>query len=140
MGRCRGKGRRLIDHSKLRQRTREGTWPGIALLICLGLLLCPSAVLQASNPPPVRALILYDADGPYPWIGELHAIQVANLLGHFPMAWEMKPVASYSAGEIENYAVTFYLGDSYGGSLPDSFLSDVRATERTVCWLCCSPL
>ncbi len=106
----------------------------MALLSCLALLLCAAPELRASSPPPVRALILYDTGDPDPWIGELHAIQVANLLGHFPMAYDMKPVGSYSAGDIENYAVTFYLGDSYSVPLPDSFLSDVRATERTVCW------
>ncbi len=50
------------------------------------------------------------------------------------MAWTLEPVESYTAGEVENYAVTFYLGVAFDNPLPSAFLSDVMATERTVCW------
>jgi uncharacterized protein YdaL/oxalate decarboxylase/phosphoglucose isomerase-like protein (cupin superfamily) len=101
---------------------------------CLVLAQSSTAAETSSSQRPTGALILYDSASPYPWLGELHAIQIANLLGHFPLESTIAPVESYLSGDVEDYAVTFYLGDAFDNLLPYAFLSDVMTTERTVCW------
>jgi uncharacterized protein YdaL len=77
---------------------------------------------------------MYDASGPYGWIGEIHARELCNLLGHFSLTYVRKPVEQYTAGELNKYQVTFYLGNVWNNPLPISFIQDVLATNKTVCW------
>jgi uncharacterized protein YdaL len=79
------------------------------------------------------ALVLYDTTGPYGWLGETYATLVANLASHFG-TWTAKPVASYTAGEVNNYTATIYIGSTYDEPLPAAFLSDVKTTTRPVVW------
>ena len=113
---------------------RVPRWVGFVLLgFLVGLA---SAETEAAAPQlPPTALILYDSSPPYGWMGELYAVQLANLLGHFPMEWTIRPVEDYAPGQVENYRVTFYLGSEFDNPLPAAFLSDVMTTERTVCWI-----
>ena len=113
---------------------RRAQWLSLILLSCLALVQFPAMAANPVPGEPAGALILYDSAPPYGWIGELHALHIANLLGHFPLEWTTEPVEGYSAGEIEDYAVTFYIGDVYDNPLPEAFLSDVMATEQVVCW------
>jgi uncharacterized protein YdaL len=113
---------------------RQGWWLGLIVLGCLVLAQSPGVAAGPPGGDPTGALILYDSTPPYGWVGELHALQIANLLGHFPVEWTLAPVESYLAGEVEDYAVTFYIGDVFDNPLPAAFLSDVMATERVVCW------
>ena len=106
---------------------------GVLLLACLALVQ-PLACAAASGPASPRALILYDSASSYGWLGELHALQVANLLGHFPVEWTIEPVEGYVAGEVADYSVMFYLGTVFDNPLPPAFLSDVMTTDRVVCW------
>ena len=114
---------------------RGRQWLGLVLLMAC-LVFLHSAAAHADPPGPgfVRALILYDAASDYGWVEELHAVQVANLLGHFPLEWEIAPVEDYVAGEVEDYSVVFYVGGVFDNPLPAAFLSDAKTTERTVCW------
>ncbi len=59
---------------------------------------------------------------------------LANLLGHFPLAYVLKPVDDYLSGEAQNYQATFYLGSWYGSDLFSAFLADVRQKSSTFCW------
>ncbi len=112
-------------------------WLRSILFLCLiGLaagLLSAGAIADAPVPP--RALVLYDSAEPYGWVGELHALLTANLLGHFPLDYTIQPVEDYAPGQMEDYGVTFYFGTDYDNTLPEAFRADVMSTDRTVCWL-----
>src|SRR6266700_755747 len=79
-------------------------------------------------------LVLYDTSGEWGWLGEMYATMVANLVSHFG-SWTAKPVASYTAGEINNFTATVYIGSTYDEPLPAVFLSDVLATTKPVIWI-----
>lgn len=85
------------------------------------------------------ALVLYDTAGPYGHLGELYAMAAANLAGHFGTV-TAKPVSQYTAGLVEQYTATIYLGSTYyGGDIPDAipaaFYTDALATTRPLTWL-----
>jgi uncharacterized protein YdaL len=94
---------------------------------------------QASTRPPSqstkRVMVLYDSSGELGWRGQLHAQCLRNLLGHFPVAVAAKEIENYTAGEMESYDVTFYLGSVYDNAIPKAFLKDVLKSSKTVCWL-----
>jgi uncharacterized protein YdaL len=79
-------------------------------------------------------LILFDTTGEWGFLGELYAINVANLTTHFG-TFTAKPVSSYAAGEISQHTATIYVGSTYNEPLPDAFLSDVLASTRPVIWM-----
>jgi uncharacterized protein YdaL len=45
-----------------------------------------------------------------------------------------EPVASYVAGQVNNYTATIYIGSTYDEPLPVAFLNDVLATSHPVIW------
>lgn len=79
------------------------------------------------------ALVLYDASGPYGALGELYGIGAANLASHFG-SWTAKTTASYTCGEIANFAAVLYLGSTYDEPVPTCLLDDVLATSKPVVW------
>ncbi len=85
---------------------------------------------------PARALILYDAPPgqTFTKLGFAYAIMLRNLLGHFDSQVDMVPVQNYTAGQVHNYAVTFYLGSYYDNQVPAAFMSDATTTTKTVVW------
>lgn len=97
----------------------------IAMLQSIGIL--------ATSP---SVLVLYD--GPsgvaFSKLGSIYAIMLSNLLGHFSANVELKNVAEYAVGDVENYDAAFYLGSYFDNPLPASFLQDVSTTEKTVVW------
>jgi uncharacterized protein YdaL len=89
------------------------------------------AVEAVSN----RALILYDKpSGEFAKLGLVYATMLRNLLGHFNMTADFLSVDAYTAGRIENYTTTFYIGSIYDNPIPAAFLNDVRNTTKTVVW------
>lgn len=99
----------------------------------------PAALKQAAASAGASALVLYDTTGPYGQLGELYAMAVSNLAGHFGTV-TAKPVSSYTAGMTEQYTATFYIGSTYyGGSVPDAvpaaFYKDALATSHPVTWI-----
>jgi uncharacterized protein YdaL len=80
-----------------------------------------------------RTLVLYDTTGPYGWLGEMYAVQVANLASHFG-AWTAHPVAGYVGGELSGYTAVVYVGSTYDEPVPTAFLDDVLATTVPVVW------
>ncbi|GHJ26211.1 hypothetical protein TPA0910_06440 [Streptomyces hygroscopicus subsp. sporocinereus] len=98
-------------------------------------------VKRAKAPEPGRAktLVLYDTAGPYGHLGELYAMGVANLGGHFGTV-TAKPVQEYTSGLIESYDATVYVGSTYYGdqipdAVPEDFYLDTLLSERPVIWL-----
>ncbi|MFF7727991.1 DUF2334 domain-containing protein [Streptomyces sp. NPDC008001] len=90
-------------------------------------------------PAGTSALVLYDNTGPYGQLGELYAMATANLAGHFGTVTS-KPVSAYTAGLVNQYTATVYLGSTYyGGTIPDAvpaaFYQDAMATSRPVTWI-----
>lgn len=98
----------------------------------------PRAAAHAAGASPT-ALVLYDTTGPYGFLGELYAMATANLAGHFgPVKTE--PVSAYTAGTVERYTATIYIGSTYYGgdtpdAVPDAFYADVATTTRPVVWV-----
>lgn len=95
--------------------------------------IAPMAQAQA---PQQRTLIVYDApaNSPYQKLGLAYSIMLQNLLGHFDTSVDAIPVQSYTAGKLNNYQTTFYLGAIYDNPLPAEFLSDVSNTTQNVVW------
>ncbi|MEU5420433.1 polysaccharide deacetylase family protein [Streptomyces sp. NPDC020799] len=93
----------------------------------------------AAAPAAASALVLYDNTGPYGQLGELYAMALSNLAGHFGTV-SAKPVSSYTAGLVGQYTATFYIGSTYyGGSVPDAvpaaFYQDALTTSHPVTWI-----
>ncbi|MEX2982033.1 DUF2334 domain-containing protein [Streptomyces sp. C36] len=103
----------------------------------------PKATVTAAQTlaaaPGTSALVLYDTTGPYGHLGELYAMAIANLAGHFGTV-TAKPVSAYTAGMVEQYTSTVYVGSTYyGGSIPDAipaaFYQDALKTTKPVNWV-----
>jgi len=82
----------------------------------------------------VTTLVLYDSTGPYAWLGDIYAVQTANLAGHFGTVTRKK-VTAYAKGDIAKYTATIYVGSTYDEPLPAAFLSDVTSATKPVIWV-----
>ncbi|MEU1310123.1 polysaccharide deacetylase family protein [Streptomyces cinnamoneus] len=112
------------------------------------LTVTPAPVTKAATAAPAEALaapagpaalVLYDTTGPYGHLGELYAMAIANLGGHFGTV-TAKPVSAYTAGMVEQYTSTYYVGSTYyGGTIPDAipaaFYQDALKTTKPVTWI-----
>ncbi|RYF44163.1 MAG: DUF2334 domain-containing protein [Comamonadaceae bacterium] len=106
-----------------------------SILACLaGALFLLAVPVQAQTPP--RTLVLYDAPPgtEYEKLGMSYAIMLRNLLGHFDAQVELMPVQQYTAGKINSYDATFYLGAYYNNAPPAAFLADAAVTQKTLVW------
>jgi uncharacterized protein YdaL len=83
--------------------------------------------------PSASILVLHDSTGPFAWLGELQAVAMAALLGHFGTP-TIKPVAGYHAGDSAEYSAVVYVGSTYDEPLPQAFLADVMAGKKPVLW------
>lgn len=97
------------------------------------LLLLLGAAAEAAPAP--RALLLYDGRTDLRAEGPLSARYIANLLGHFNVSSEARPISAYRKGDTEQYAYVFFAGFDSKTKLPQIFLDDVGRTETNVVWL-----
>ncbi len=102
--------------------------------ICFTFLLIPS---QSSGkaPNPKNVLILfegYDIPSNY---ARGDAREMAMLLGHFNVHYEIKGVEAYSPGDIEKFDFTFFIGYSKKYDPPVRFLKDAYNTSKTLVWM-----
>jgi uncharacterized protein YdaL len=81
-----------------------------------------------------KTLVLFDATGPYAWLGEDYGIATSNLVSHFG-TWTAHPVDTYKAGELNGYTAVVYVGSTYDEPIPVAFLDDVLATAKPVVWM-----
>ena len=105
----------------------------ISIVIALmGSLLFQPAIAQTVP----KALVVYDAPpgSEYTKLSMAYGIMLKNLLAHFDGTVDLLPVENYTAGTVEGYTATFYLGGYYNNPLPPAFLADVYATQKTVVW------
>lgn len=98
------------------------------------LISAQTTLFAASQKPVDDVLVLYDSAGQFGWVGEMNARFLLNLLGHFPQTCKMTPVEQYVSGDALRYRATFYFGNNYNNALPNSFLQDVMATTKPICW------
>jgi uncharacterized protein YdaL len=113
-----------------------------AVVAAMSMLVVAAAPAPAANPhtttttpaAPTGPLVLYDTTGPYGWLGELYATEIANLAGHFgsPVA---HPVSTYTPGELNKYPAVVYVGSTYDEPLSPSFLADVLGSTKPVIWM-----
>ena len=87
---------------------------------------------------PASTLVVYDSTGTWGWLGELYAIAGGNLASHFGQI-TAEPVASYVAGQVNNFTATVYIGSTYNEPIPVAFLNDVLSTTRSVIWAGANP-
>jgi len=110
------------------------------ILVCAlvaGMLIpyLPGTTKAQAPPPAGQVLILYDSTNTqYAKLGQIYAIMLRNLLGHFYLSADIVPVESYVAGQIDAHQATFYMGALYDNPLPATFLSDAANTTKTVVW------
>lgn len=88
---------------------------------CIVLALVLASNLSLSPCDPARAkgsvLVLYDNAGEYGWVGRLYVQHMLNLLAHFEVRVDRKPVEEYISGDIDRYDSTIYLGVIYDNVL-----------------------
>ncbi|MDB5898644.1 MAG: Papd-like protein [Ramlibacter sp.] len=109
----------------------------LALVALAAFAVLPSVQAQTTTPTALpKALVLYDQNVGSQWekLGFGYAIMLRNLLGHFDAQVDMVPVQQYTAGRIENYSATFYVGSEYDHQLPAAFMNDAVTTTKTVVW------
>ena len=110
--------------------------------ITLGVIAIASLLSYTPNRPsptkPAGVLILYDTTGEYGYLGELYAIQTANLVSHFEQ-WSAAPVIDYRKEEYKKYKAVIYIGSTYDEPIPSSFLDDAKsittAGSRQILWI-----
>ncbi len=93
-----------------------------------------AATWPAESSPRVRTLVLYDTGARWGWLGEVYAMQTANLVSHFGR-WEAKPARQYRRGDIDRYNALVYLGSTYDEPLPRALLDDVLLASTPVLWV-----
>lgn len=103
----------------------------VALTFLAAAVFAPA---QAATPP--RTLVLYDAPAgtEYEKLGMSYAIMLRNLLGHFDAKVELMPVQKYTAGKMNQFDATFYMGAYYNNLPPAAFLADAAVTQKTLVW------
>ncbi len=86
-----------------------------------------------------QVLVLYDSTGDYGWLGQIYFQHMANLLSHFDVKVDGKAVEKYTAGDVNSYGTTIYLGvlykDAATDPLPQALKTDLISTTRTFCWI-----
>jgi len=105
----------------------------------------PSASALSVSPsvigPSHKVLVLYDEPQgkEFQKLGKAYAIMLRNLIGHWNPTVDVVPVEQYTAGKMEQYHASMYVGSYYRGAaadllLPASLLADVSKTKKTFVW------
>lgn len=111
-------------------RVRAGI---LAMVVALAGVLAPAT---GHAQPATNVLVLYDNEGDFGWLGELHSVHLESLLTHFEIPVSRKPFSEYQAGDIEAHDATFYLGAVYNDTaLPTVFRQELDATDKTFVWI-----
>lgn len=119
---------------------RRGAITLIAAFTALVLLASGAFAAKPSRPKPTpttpaaTTLVLYDTSGAFGHLGELYAMQTANLVSHFG-TWKAEPVSAYTAGKMSAYKAVVYIGSTYDEPLPQAFLDDVIGGQTPVLWM-----
>ena len=84
---------------------------------------------------PEKVLILFD--GPIAGYSEglISANNIANLIGHFSLTFDIKPVTNYSKGLIDRYTWIFFAEDMEKPQLSKDFLGDLAGSPKRIVWI-----
>jgi uncharacterized protein YdaL len=105
------------------------------LTLALLSVLFLAAVSPGQTPAPRRILIIFEGSDLPANLGRGDARELAMLLGHFDVSYQLKGMDSYSAGELDGFNLTFFIGYSKHYDPPDRFMRDVYTTHRQVVWM-----
>lgn len=119
-----------------------GPWfpPAAGIFLCALLALAGTSLLAGParkiniDAPAQSVLILYDSAGQFGWTGQAYGRQLANLIGHFQLQYELKAIEDYRGGDLSRYRATFYLGSVYDNAVPQTFIDDVMGSSTPVMW------
>lgn len=108
-----------------------------------GLLRAAAALLLASGAaaaprwtPAARMRVCVYHDSGDRGEGELHAVMLANLLGHFrEVEARLAPTSAYAAGALAACDRAAYVGSRWAAPLPRAFLRDAGAYPRPFLWI-----
>jgi uncharacterized protein YdaL len=111
-------------------------FPQLLLVICWSLLPFPTW----AEPNTSCVQIYYDQahiGSNFKDIGQIHAIFLKNLLGHFR---EIKniyliPVSTYQPGQLNTCQTNFYLGSFNNNQIPEAYLKEFVTTGTTAVWI-----
>jgi uncharacterized protein YdaL len=117
----------------------KAAWQALASQVTTIVRTAATTGTTPAAPPaaaPPKVLALYDLPSGTSWdkLGFAYTIMLRNLLGHFDAQVDMVPVQQYTAGRMEGYTATFYMGAAYDHQLPAAFLSDANTTSKTLVW------
>ena len=121
----------------------------LLVLLCLGMFAAPLPLLANYSPhiasprPPV--LIVYDSwhQLPNPRFTDIQApdsscadaLQLEQLLGHFPFSAQLVRLTEYQPGMLANYPYLFFIGNVKKAVLPARFLRDVQQYHGSLYWI-----
>jgi uncharacterized protein YdaL len=80
-------------------------------------------------------LVLYDSVGYAGFVSNLYARMLSNVLSNSKSTVYVMPVEQYTAGTMNTFGQTFYMGGVYDNPLPDAFKADALATTKPLCWM-----
>jgi uncharacterized protein YdaL len=117
------------------RRVLRGLRFAAPLVLSLALLFPAAITAQpAAAAGSATTLVLYDTTSEYGWMGEAYATQIANLAGRFG-TYKALPASKYTAGLVNSYTATVYIGSTYDEPIAPAFLADAKATTKPVVWL-----
>ncbi len=109
------------------------------LIAYLGLIVCLITGIQATAQSNICDIIypevvIYHDSTNYDSNARIFAVKLRNLIGHFKADVTIKDISDYSAGDMDSYDTTFYLGTAFDVDLPAAFYSDVANSTNSVVW------
>src|ERR1041385_8607794 len=97
-------------------------------------LFCPTVSL-GDTPVGKKVLILFEGSDVPTNFARGDARELAMLLGHFKVDYQVKGVEAYVSGEINKADVTFFIGYSKQCNPPARFLEDVYGASKQIVWM-----
>ena len=141
----------VFAHTALFPRaTRHPAWRLRLCWLVLSVLLAAFPATAGIFPPRAKAahasvLIIYDTlqQVPHPTSSDLaapdssqaDALQLEQLLGHFPLSAQLLSLTEYRAGMLGEYPYVVYIGNVKNAVLPRHFLRDISHYRGTCYWI-----
>ena len=115
-------------------KIRRHSFRLLTFVIALGFVVKEPVLAQE---PRSQQTVLILFDGPTTGYSEglISANSIANLLGHFSLKFDIKLVANYSKGLINQYGWIFFAEELERTLLPKDFLDDVAASPKRIVWI-----
>lgn len=79
-------------------------------------------------------LVLYPDQGEDPALGELHAVNIANLVGRHAEA-ALAAISTYQAHDRDSHDALIVVNSTFGQSVPDALLDDAVNGQGTTMWI-----